>query len=317
MTEFRKYDHLVRLSHSDCASIDIGTVYVFPKIDGTNASVWHDGGETLAASRNRVLSPDADNAGFCAWVQSDDAEPLRRLAEQNPHLIFYGEWLVPHTLKTYREAAWRKFWVFDVYDRTTERYLPYDYYSAICHELDVIEPLCKILNPTEDQLRAQIETNTYLIADNAGLGEGVVVKNYDWANKYGRQPWAKIVRNDFKEANRREFGVTEKSGKTQVEALIADEFVTPHLIGKTRAKVLLELANQYSVDTSRPNWQQSVEADYRGRVIPALLGKVFHDLVEEELWGALKKHKFPAVDFKRLRQFSQARCKAVCADLFA
>lgn len=276
MTEFRKYDHLVRLSHSDCESIDIGTVYVFPKIDGTNA--W----------RPRVTECFLPTR--CTWVLSDDAEPLRRLAEQNPRLIFYGEWLVPHTLKTYREGAWRKFWVFDVYDRSAERYLPYDYYSAICHELDVIE------------------TNTYLIQDSAGLGEGVVVKNYDWTNKYGRQPWAKIVRNDFKEANRREFGVTEKSGKTQVEALIADEFVTPHLIGKTRAKVLLELANQYSVDTSRPNWQQSVEADYRGRVIPALLGKVFHDLVEEELWGALKKHKF---------QFSQARCKTVCADLFA
>ena len=317
MTDFRKYDHLVRLSHSDCEGIDVGTVYVFPKLDGTNASVWAEGGEVFAASRNRVLSADADNAGFREWVFSGEGEPLRRLALENEHLVFYGEWLVPHTLKTYRDEAWRRFWLFDVYSRVSEDYLPFDNYSALAHQVDVIEPLCKILNPTEEQLRAQVETNTYLVHDGKGLGEGVVVKNYDWRNRYGRQPWAKIVRNDFKEANRRVFGVTEKTGKFQVEQAIAEEFVTAHLIGKTRAKVLLDLANKYSVDTSRPNWQQSVEADYRPRVIHALLGMVFHDLIDEDLWGALKKHKFPSVDFKRLRGFAAARCKEVCADLFA
>ena len=116
---FRKYDHLERARHRNVHGVLEGKVHVFPKLDGTNASVWSDGFEVFAGSRNRQLSADADNAGFHAWVHSDDpvAKRLRDFVIANPGLVLYGEWLVPHTLKTYREEAWRKFWIFDVYDR--------------------------------------------------------------------------------------------------------------------------------------------------------------------------------------------------------
>lgn len=318
-SQFRRYDHLVRLGHSDAREVELGTVYVFPKLDGTNASVWASGGEVHAGSRNRVLSVgQGDNAGFCAWLQSDDptAETLRRLALELPHLVFYGEWLVPHTLKTYREDAWRRFWVFDVFDRIKDRYLSWEDYSSICHELDLIAPLCSIKNPSEDQLRQQVEVNTYLLRDGAGLGEGVVVKNYAWTNHRGAQPWAKVVRNSFKEKNAQVFGVTKKNGEKQVESDIAEEFCTPHLIGKTHAKVLLDLANKHSVDTASPNWQQTVTEDYRGQLIPQLLGRVFHDLVEEECWAFVKRFKNPTVNFKKLQTHCTLRVKQVCADLF-
>ncbi|KKL61905.1 hypothetical protein LCGC14_2190600, partial [marine sediment metagenome] len=35
------------------------------------------------------------------------------------------------------------------------------------------------------------------------FGEGIVLKNYQWENRWGEQPWAKIVRNEFKEENKR------------------------------------------------------------------------------------------------------------------
>ena len=44
--------------------IELGKVYVFPKIDGTNGSVWIDDGIIKAGSRNRELTLDNDNAGF-------------------------------------------------------------------------------------------------------------------------------------------------------------------------------------------------------------------------------------------------------------
>jgi hypothetical protein len=319
-TGYRRYDHLERLGHRNVAGIEYGKVHVFPKLDGTNASVWSFEGNICAGSRNRQLSLDADNAGFLAWVLGEDptATCLRGLCGLKPNWIIYGEWMVPHTLKTYRQEVWRRFWVFDVYDRDTHTYLPYEVYAPTLKAggLDVIEPLCTIQDPSVDQLKLQVETNTYLIADGAGLGEGVVLKNYAW--RTAGAPWAKVVRNVFKEEAARAFGHAEKSGEFQVEVAIVEEFVTPHLVGKTRAKVLLDLANELGTDTTDPNWQQTLAMSCRGRIIPQLLGRVFHDLIEEEMWAILKKHmkSSPSIDFKKLQARVILQVKALSQDLF-
>ena len=40
--EFKKYQHIERLGTLEVEGIELGTCYVFPKIDGTNGSnlVW-------------------------------------------------------------------------------------------------------------------------------------------------------------------------------------------------------------------------------------------------------------------------------------
>jgi hypothetical protein len=37
---FIKYMHLERFGNDEVEGIEIGTTYVFPKLDGTNAQVW-------------------------------------------------------------------------------------------------------------------------------------------------------------------------------------------------------------------------------------------------------------------------------------
>lgn len=319
MSTFRRYDHLVRLGHRSVEHIEIGLVHVFPKLDGTNGSVWSDGQESVfCASRRRVLALDDDNAGFMAWVMSDEekARALRNFTLDYPEWIVYGEWMVPHTLRTYRQETWRRFWVFDVYDRERGTYVSFEEYEPLLRQYgqDIIEPLCTILDPSQEQLVAQCETNTYLISEGAGVGEGVVLKNYAW-REHGR-PWAKVVRNVFKEKAARVHGTLEKHGEFQIEVAIAEEFCTPHLVGKTRAKVALDVANQVDEDTHDPNWQQHIEAEHRGRVIPQLLGRVFHDLIEDELWAILKKYKNPTIDFKKLQARVILQTKALAEDLF-
>jgi len=163
--------------------------------------------------------------------------------------------------------------------------------------LDVIEPLCTITNPSEEQLRAQVETNTYLVRDGAGVGEGIVIKNYAWRNRYGRQPWAKVVRNEFKESNLRVFGTPTIPGEQQVERDIARYGITVALVAKERAKI-------------------EQETTERKILIPRLLEQVFHALVTEELWTPLKKAGFGTVNFKKLRAFSNALVKEFACDLF-
>lgn len=322
MNKFRRYNHLVRLGHPEVQGQTEGSVWVFPKLDGTNASVWFcpERG-VMCGSRNRTLTLEQDNAGFCAWVNSGgdfDSVPgrIREFVRINPDLILYGEWLVPHTLKTYREDAWRRFWVFDVYDRRTESYLHWMDVQPISDcGIDVIAPLCNVVNPTVDQLNKMLELNTFMIRDGAGLGEGVVLKNYESA--IPNQTWAKIVRNEFREQNRGKFGVPALSGEFCAEQAIVDEFVSPTLVAKTQSKVILDVWNQRSPTTVLDQEAQTlVLTTERHKVIPQLLSRVFHDLVSEELWSALKKHKNPTINFKLLANLTTRRVKHLCPELF-
>lgn len=318
LSEFRKYDHLERLGGTTVRGILDGRVHVFPKIDGTNASVWSpDGNEVLCASRNRVLSEDADNAGFHAWLHSDSPMALnvRRLARAYSRHIFYGEWLVPHTLKTYHESAWRRFYIFDVYNTGRSKYENFnDYIEALAYyKTDFIRPMCVLEFPSVDAVEALTEANTYLIPEGRGVGEGIVLKNYDWRNKFGQQPWAKIVRQEFKASHRP--GKEGPPGKkAEVEGAIVEAFVTEHLVSKTLAKVALEIMNEQGVDVSVHHDEFVISN--RGRIIPQLLGRTFYDLVTEHTWDALKKHKNPTIDFKLLQKRCTEKVKEHAKELF-
>lgn len=300
----RPYDHIERYGSDETEGIDIGTLHVFPKLDGANARIAiGEDGRLLVGSRTRIITPEQDCHGLAAWAPSIEPKVrnlitlLAALGDRPEHAFtLYGEWLVPHTLKTYREEAWRRLWLFDIHDG--ERYVYFETWRPLAEEqgLDVVPLLCTIRNASPEQVQRQVESNTVLIRDGCGLGEGVVVKNYAWRNKYGRQPWGKIVRNEFKETNRRLFGEPEKTGELQVEAEIARAVVTGALVDKERAKI-----------GEVP----------RAQLIPRLLETVFHCVVTEELWNQLKKHNFPKVDFKRLRTFCIAVTKELSGDLFS
>ena len=320
---FLKYQHVEKWGHTETEGIEDGVCYIFPKLDGTNASVWHDGLDLAAGSRNRQLAVGEDNAGFLAWVLGAGTGPLGSLFQYEPTWHLYGEWLVPHTLKTYREEAWRKFYVFDVYCHQKERLLSYNEYESIVRaaHLDLVDPLCIITNPTEENIIKEVSyNNTYLIQDGQGVGEGVVVKNYSYLNKFGRQPWAKFVRAEFKEQSARAFGICEKTGTKVLEAGLAEKFVTQTLVSKTRAKVELELRDGYF-----PDWLHEDEFGFldwlsqnRGKVIGPLLGRVYHDLVTEEIWAMLKfmGKGQQVIDFKQLSRHCTLRVKEHAKDLF-
>lgn len=51
---FKKYMHLERFGNDEVLGIELGECYVFPKLDGTNASLWvGEDGSVQAGSRNR------------------------------------------------------------------------------------------------------------------------------------------------------------------------------------------------------------------------------------------------------------------------
>lgn len=297
MTEFTKYVHLERLGTTEVEGIEIGLTYVFPKLDGTNAQVWLEGDTVMAGSRNRVLEASSDNAGFFAWVK--EQKELKEYLQKYPHHTLYGEWLVPHSLKTYQDWAWRRFYIFDVLDRTTGAFLHYENYKGALAEggLDYLAPLAQIRNGTLENFLTCLEKNVTLIKEGQGIGEGIVIKNYNWQNKFGRVTWAKLISNAFKETHHKAMGAPLIGGKI-VEDDIVDVFVTEHLVKKTYHKIV----------TENDGWSSSY--------IPRFLGMVWYDLITEEIWEILKKHKNPKIDFGALNRLTTAKVKTIMPELF-
>jgi hypothetical protein len=291
--EFDKYMSLERLGNSGVTDINKGTCYIFPKLDGTNASLWLDKEGTLkAGSRNRELSVGADNAGFLNTMLSRD--PEFNFLDDNPSIRLYGEWLVPHSLKTYRDDAWRKFYIFDMFCNAEQRLLSYPEYKALIDdfqinsglELNYLAPMRILKNPSNEDIRRCVEENIFYIREGEGIGEGVVVKNYDYQNQWGNQLWAKVVGNAFKEVHHKEMGAPEAGGQS-LEEKIVEKFVDRMFVHKTYNKILVENDGQWS-----------------GKDIPRLLGTVWHDLIKEELWDILKTHKNPTIEFGYLNRLT-------------
>lgn len=296
-----KYMHVERLLTDEVEDLLVGNVYVFPKIDGTNGVVWYDqeNNEVKAGSRKRVLSVDNDNAGFCRYIL--DQPNILEYFRKYPNRILYGEWLVPHTIKTYRDECWRNFYVFDVgimTDGVRTEYIPYDLYTNELDEFDItyLTPLKIVKNPTIERIREIAEVNFDLLKEG-NIGEGVVCKNYDFYNKYGRQTWGKLVRNAFKENHRSVMGTPTEDVLT-IEEKIVNDYVTQSLVDKEFDKIRVE------------------EGCWQSKFIPRFLNTVYHSLITEECWNFIKEHKNPKINFKFLQQMTFAKVKELRQDIF-
>jgi hypothetical protein len=299
MMPFRPYMHVERLGSDEVEGLTDGTCYIFPKIDGTNASVWaNEKGYARAGSRTREVTLEQDNAGFCAWV-IDNASVFEHFFALYPSLRLYGEWLVPHTLKTYRAEAWRELYIFDVYDDDAGRYLSYEEYTALDRLafLPLIAPIEIVTYPTAEHLYSLLDRNTYLIDDGQGVGEGIVIKRYDFVNRWGRTAWGKIVRNQFKEHNQKAFGIPTVQMAGELEQKLAAEYATHGRVTKTLEK----MRENGPVTTQR---------------IPELLNRVWYDIIQEETWDILKRMKNPTINFRYFYRAVTEQTKQNCPELF-
>ena len=273
MNEFRKYMHIAPIGHSDTKGILTGTVVIQPKIDGENYQIWWADGQLGYGSRNKDITGQDNGSGFKQWVESND-QKLRQWFTQHPSWRLYGEWLIPHTLRTYLPTAWRKFYIFDVYDDEQDRFVPYQFYQPELERFgfDYIPILATLTNPTEQELSEYLYKNTYLIEPGKGYGEGLIIKNYDFVNKYGRVVWGKIVRGEFKEEK-----VVMQTGLTSEEQF-AQKYVTKERINK---------------ELSKNNAMKPQE----------LYNRIYHDLITTELWDFINRRKDNVtINFNELKQ---------------
>ena len=289
--EFQKYMHVEKLGNTEVDGIELSKVHVFPKLDGTNGSLWMDNLKLCGGSRNRLLALDNDNHGFFDYAINKDQ--YINFFLKFPNFKLYGEWLVPHTLKTYRESAWKKFYVFDVWDEAQCKLLTYEEYYPLLEKYDIDFIPCQAIyinGINQENIIKEASMNTYLIEEGQGSGEGIVIKNYDFINKYGRQTWGKFVLSEFKD---KRHDPPEKQQKDIIERKAVCKYCTNALIDKVCVKVGEESKN-----------------------IPRILQTVFYDLVREHSWDIVKDFKHPIIDFRILHKLTIDKIKNYKKELF-
>lgn len=84
-------------------------VIVTEKLDGSNSAVViHEDGRIFAQSRNRIITPDADNYGFAKWVKRNEKD----LALLGPG-VHFGEWWGNGIQRKYGQTE-KRFSLFNV-----------------------------------------------------------------------------------------------------------------------------------------------------------------------------------------------------------
>jgi hypothetical protein len=123
-TEDIVVDDTLTLPKNTGAFLQGDIISITEKIDGANASIRYD--KSLDAlrcfsSRNEL---DFSNQlrGFLPYVQGLDKVPFA----QYPNYIFFGEWLVSHSV-TYEKENYNRWYLFSVYDSISTRWLPQNF----------------------------------------------------------------------------------------------------------------------------------------------------------------------------------------------
>lgn len=290
---YKPYQHVERLGTEEVEGILNGTVYFYTKIDGTSAVFYlKDDGTLGVGSRKRVLSALQDNQGCYAWAMHQDN--IKEYLVKHPNHILYGEFLIKNHIKNYFADAWKKAYIFDVFDADNLCYVPYEEYQPELEEFGIayIPLVAKIDKPTQEDIDKALDY-AYFLQEEKGSSEGIVLKRYDFRNKYGKQIWAKVVREEYKQ--KRSIKESEQD-KLDVAYQIVDEFLTDTMIEKEYLKLCAE------------GWSS--------KMIPRLLNTVWHEFILEESWNIIKKYKNPTINFKLLNKLVVEKIKHVKKGLF-
>lgn len=130
-------------------------------------------------------------------------------------------------------------------------------------------------------------------------GEGVVVKNLSFRNKFGDVNFGKYVTQEFKEDNGVTFGGNNKFSETYEEMYFVNKFVTLPRVEKTTHKL------------------ESMEGKLSEKHIPRVMGMVFYDVMSEEgndMANHLAKNGAD-FNFKKFRELCNKKSKSIFMEL--
>ena len=289
--KFEKYSKIRRLGDEENDGILKGEVVVMEKLDGANASIWFDDDNDaiVYAGRNGIqgrVKIDTGEIigdsfrGLGAWIaeQLVNHSFMDELIDSN--IRCYGEWLVKHKVE-YKPEFMSQFYLYDL--EKDGAMVPAQHIKSWAEYLGIpTAPTITIVHdPKVDELRELVGTSDMAVT----RGEGIVIKNFDFINKFGRKAHAKFVCEKFQENNGAKIKSPRDYGDIDgtVDAVI-DGFVTEARINKLMFKIHDETG-------------EFASAKWTGR----MLGQHWQDMWNEEAHGIMKVVGANDFNFRRFK----------------
>ncbi|ANT44726.1 RNA ligase [Staphylococcus phage vB_SscM-1] len=245
------------------------------KLDGSNASFTMEDLELVCFSRRKKLNEHETLRGFYNWVHENINVNNTYVSALQRYIIF-GEWLVKNRIN-YKDEYYYNFYVFDIYDKEYDIYLPYEEVKVISHHLglQMVKPLM-VLKPSMylneldmQEIKDLVGKSDMTVKPNTG--EGVVIKYLNGKTEY--DDYYKIVSKEFKE-----FSKKKMKAETRNNDSVADYAITKARMEKMIFRAIEE--NRLSED--------DLELENFSLIMKQVGNDFVNDIMEEEKENILK-----------------------------
>lgn len=268
MKEIKKYTKVVRYGKSE--TIDVlkqgDIISITEKIDGANASFRIDNTNDLGIScysRNNPLDEHNTLGGFYNWVR-DNITPIKQLL--NPNYIYFGEWLIKHKV-IYKEECYNNFYLFSIYDIDKEEYIDELLMRKEANRLRLKTVECFYYGEFRDYEHLKTFIGKSNMTEVVNTGEGIVVKNVNYKDRFGKQMFVKLVTDKFAEVQK------QKKPKNPCDEVV---ILTKQVVTKPRIeKILFKLTDENKL-------KQDYAIEDMGTILKLLIPIVYEDVMEEE-----------------------------------
>ena len=271
MKAHKKYMDIIRFGKSGTTqAIQEGThISITEKLDGANASFTYDKEATngvQAFSRRQVLDEEESLNGFFQWVQTNIA-PIKENLVKNYR--YYGEWLVKHSV-TYNPTYYRNFYLFSVWDEDKEEYLSDEVVKQEAERLGLktVPFLYEGEFISFEHIMSFVGKSNMTLEPNKG--EGVVVKDATYKNRYGHQLFVKFIATEFSEV------AQQKVHNVDTELLASLQKVDMVATKNRTEKMLLKLVDEGIIPSD-----YSLKKDM-GLILREMNLAIYDDIMKEE-----------------------------------
>lgn len=272
MKEIKKYTDVTRYGKSNTRDVlnEGDYITITEKIDGANASFRLDEDSPLGVScysRNQLLSETQRLNGFYDWV-IENIVPIKD--KLNPNYIYYGEYLIQHKV-LYKPEYYKNFYMFSVWDTSLEleQYLSDDVVKSEANRLGLKTP--EYFYEGEyisfEHITSFIGKSNMTLEPNTG--EGVVVKNVNYFDKYNRQMFVKLVSEKFAEVQKQKLPKNPNTNN-KFKELVMSVLTKPRV-----EKILFKLVDDGVL-------KEDYTIEDMGLILKSLGNKPYEDIMKEE-----------------------------------
>lgn len=267
--EQKRYHSIVRYGHKTTQDVlnKGDQIIIQEKIDGANASFAVVDGELKCWSRNKELSMSNTLEGFYVWVKENI--DVNKLLDG---VIYFGEWTAQH--KVVYEGYTKQFFLYDIYNLYLEEYVSFSMVKDEAKRLGL--NLVPVFFEGEFESFEQLQQYVGKTELNGKLGdkvsgEGIVVKNVAYRDRFGKQLFVKLVTDGFAEVQKQKTPKDPKKNFSQEELMVRECVTIPRV-----EKQLFKLIDDGLLD-------RDYGIEDMGYILKTISPLVAEDILKEEM----------------------------------